>query len=213
MDPKTQKITQYEYITYHEMMNELSTSGSISKDNEKCSICQDDYSVSNRNIVKLSYCNGHYFHDACIHNCRQGKEFIKCPNCGYVYGIQTGQMPSGKMTVRKVRGAVPGFNCQSYIQIDYIVSGATINNINYPGTNRTAFLPDTTEGNYALTLLTIAFQRGLTFIPGKSITTGANGILWAIHHKTLISGANYGYPDPSYLQRLSEELKSRGVTF
>lgn len=65
-------------------------------------------------------------------------------------------------------------------------------------------------------MLAEAFRRRLTFKVGTSITTGqTNCVVWqGIHHKTSPSGgtSNYGYPDPSYFHRVTEELKARGIT-
>jgi len=62
-------------------------------------------------------------------------------------------------------------------------------------------------------LLAEAFKRRLTFIVGTSQTTGLqNSVVWAgLHHKTSISGGNFGWPDPTYFQRVTDELKDRGV--
>lgn len=61
----------------------------------------------------------------------------------------------------------------------------------------------------------IAFDRKLIFTVGRSVTTGKdNQTVWAgIHHKTSLSGGSskFGYPDPTYFQRVREELASRGV--
>lgn len=47
------------------------------------------------------------------------------------------------------------------------------------------------------------------------MTTGQdNVIVWnGIHHKTSTHGgsANFGYPDPTYLLRVTEELAAKGV--
>ena len=62
-------------------------------------------------------------------------------------------------------------------------------------------------------LLLVAFKRRLTFIVGDSLTTGRkNTVVWSgIHHKTSTGGGQFGYPDPSYLGRVQEELKARGI--
>lgn len=62
-------------------------------------------------------------------------------------------------------------------------------------------------------LLAEAFKRRLTFIVGTSQTTGQkNSVVWAgLHHKTSASGGNFGWPDPTYFQRVTDELKDRGV--
>lgn len=58
-----------------------------------------------------------------------------------------------------------------------------------------------------------AFRRRFTFIVGDSLTTGAkNTVVWAgIHHKTSMHGGQFGYPDPTYISRVTEELKSRDI--
>jgi deltex-like protein len=65
-------------------------------------------------------------------------------------------------------------------------------------------------------LLVKAFGRRLSFIVGTSVTTGAiNVVVWSgIHHKTNVAGGSsvYGYPDPTYFNRVKLELADRGVT-
>jgi deltex-like protein len=48
---------------------------------------------------------------------------------------------------------------------------------------------------------------------GTSITTGqTNCVCWAgIHHKTSPHGGNFGWPDPTYFERVRAELSMRGV--
>ena len=50
-------------------------------------------------------------------------------------------------------------------------------------------------------LLQLAFERGLIFTVGRSLTSGLdNKITWnGIHHKTEVSGSVFGYPDSEYL--------------
>src|SRR5690606_31272389 len=85
----------------------------------------------------------------------------------------------------------------------------------YAGTSRIAYLPDTEEGRRILKLLKIAFQRRLVFTIGTSVTTGAsNFVVWnGIHHKTRPCGGPtyYGYPDPTYFNRVTMELAAKGV--
>jgi len=56
----------------------------------------------------------------------------------------------------------------------------------YNGTHRTAYLPNNAEGREVLGLLRRAFDAGLIFTIGRSVTTGAdNVVVWNdIHHKT-----------------------------
>jgi len=66
-----------------------------------------------------------------------------------------------------------------------------------------------------LELLKKAFDRKLIFTIGRSVTTGHdNRIVWnGIHHKTNTSGgsAYFGYPDPTYFDRVKLELAAKGV--
>ena len=66
-----------------------------------------------------------------------------------------------------------------------------------------------------LQLLIKAFDRKLIFTLGRSVTTGRdNQIVWnGIHHKTSLHGgsASFGYPDPTYLKRVKEELAAKGI--
>ena len=51
---------------------------------------------------------------------------------------------------------------------------------------------------------------------GTSVTTGrANTVVWSgIHHKTSLGGgpAFFGYPDPTYFNRVKLEIADRGIT-
>jgi deltex-like protein len=75
-----------------------------------------------------------------------------------------------------------------------------------------AYLPDNKEGNELLRLLRKAFVARLMFTVGRS---GAdNVVIWSgISHKTNTQGGltGYGYPDPTYLTRLREDLKAKGI--
>jgi deltex len=86
----------------------------------------------------------------------------------------------------------------------------------YDGTYRSCYLPDCPEGQEVLKLLRIAFDRRLTFRIGTSVTTGAEDttIFNGIHHKTSLTGGveKWGYPDPTYFERVKEELEDKGVT-
>lgn len=109
--------------------------------------------------------------------------------------------------------------CQGHpkgtIIINYHFPSGKRNGKHYSGTSRVAYLPNTPEGNEVLDLLKEAFERKLTFTVGRSVTTGLdNQVVWnGIHHKTSISGgsSNFGYPDPTYLTRVKEELACKGI--
>ena len=68
-----------------------------------------------------------------------------------------------------------------------------------------------------MALLWIAFERKLIFTVGFSPTRNTDNVIcWnGIHHKTHPTGgsSNYGYPDETYLTRVKEELKLKGVFF
>ena len=85
----------------------------------------------------------------------------------------------------------------------------------YSGTTRAAYVPNNTQGNETLELLTKAFLRGYLFVVGDSVTTVAlNTTVWGgIHQKTNTSGgtARHGYPDPHYFDRVKQECAARGV--
>ncbi len=49
-------------------------------------------------VVRLSKCQGHYFHLGCIVHCYTSG-YLQCPICGVVYGIRVGNMPEGTMSV------------------------------------------------------------------------------------------------------------------
>ena len=79
---------------------------------------------------------------------------------------------------------------------------------------RKAYFPATPEGNKVVGMLRLAFDRKLIFTVGKSASSGRdNVIVWnGIHHKTKIADSAYGYPDPTYLQRVEHELNAFGIS-
>jgi len=100
----------------------------------------------------------------------------------------------------------------------------------FTGTTRRAYLPNNKEGCQILELLRKAFDDGHIFTIGKSVTSGKDNVVtWNdIHHKTSIFGgpqkytipylfylnslfsSSFGYPDPTYLMRVREELADKG---
>jgi hypothetical protein len=74
---------------------------------------------------------------------------------------------------------------------------------------RIAYLPNSPRGRKILAKLQIAFDRRLVFSMGVLWNFG---LAWSIHHKTSLNGGGtHGFPDETYLDRLEEELKERGV--
>ena len=202
---------------------------------DRCCICQCDLydsilsftpslilktlthpSPDQEDVIKLSSCDGHYFHKSCFLSFLKDKSFIKCPVCSRIYGIMTGDQPDGKMTYRLDKySKCAGFENDDTIVIEYNMRGCEREGIRYNSTHRIAYLPNNKEGREVLELLKTAFERRLIFTLGTSVTTGrANQIVWnGIHHKTgLFGGASYfGYPDKTYFNRVKLELAAKGV--
>ncbi|XP_057898036.1 probable E3 ubiquitin-protein ligase DTX3 [Melospiza melodia melodia] len=183
----------------------------------QCPICLGEM----RGPRTLERCR-HSFCGECIARALQVRS--ACPVCGRFYGQLVGnQPPDGRMLVtRDAALPLPGYEAFGTIIIQYVfppgVQGVEHPNpgVRYPGTTRVAYLPDCPEGNKVLGLFRKAFAQRLTFTVGTSLTTGrANVITWNdIHHKTNCTGGPqlFGYPDPTYLARVQEELRAKGIT-
>ena len=235
MQNRISKITNFYLISPIEILYKIKYEEyhKISKEKEKCSICQFDLyedelnsyesNPQNQNFeylynmpfnsLLLSKCTDHFFHIECLNSLIGDKNNFKCPNCSKIYGILIGDMPNGTMTISKNKN----LHCSGFENVETIVINYNFpNGSNYTGTSRRSFLPNTKEGREVLALLKIAFDRKLTFTVGTSVTTGAkNTVVWnGIHHKTSVNGGptNFGYPDISYFNRVKEELASKGVS-
>lgn len=194
-------------------------SPSKSDEKEKCMICLD----TPRRPKTLEVCK-HTFCGSCI------EEYFKkskpsCPVCGTIYGKLRGTQPrDGKMEDSvKHNVFLPGYEkADGAIVIKYQFPAGIQKAYHpnpgrpYKGTQRTAYLPNNREGKEVLGLLRRAFDARLVFTVGDSRTTGKEGVLtWNdIHHKTNIYGGpeHFGYPDPSYLTRVKQELADKGIT-
>mmetsp|Transcript_9907 Transcript_9907/g.16233 ORF Transcript_9907/g.16233 Transcript_9907/m.16233 type:complete len:333 (-) Transcript_9907:1077-2075(-) len=170
--------------------------------------------------VKLSKCHGHYFHKTCIERWFEQKP--KCPSCSAYYAEEKGNQPrGGTMTFREDETPLPGYPDCGSIVVWYMIPGGIQTSehpnpgLRYFGTTRMAFLPANEEGKQVLALLERAFKNRVSFTIGTSLTTGvSNVVIWnGIHHKTSRTGgiAHYGYPDPTYLNRVTLELASKGI--
>ncbi|XP_027268562.1 E3 ubiquitin-protein ligase DTX3L isoform X1 [Cricetulus griseus] len=180
-----------------------------------CVICMD--TIRNKRV--LSKCK-HEFCTSCITKAMSLKPV--CPVCQTSYGIQRGNQPDGgTMTSDTLRQSLPGYEDCGTIVIRYDIKSGIQTNEHpnpgkpYPGTHRSAYLPDNKEGREVLDLLREAFRKKLIFTIGNSRVTGASDVItWNdIHHKTSTFGGpeNFGYPDPDYLKRVKEELKAKGI--
>ncbi|XP_077982221.1 uncharacterized protein LOC144437202 isoform X2 [Glandiceps talaboti] len=136
--------------------------------------------------------------------------------------LTRGNQPDGIMThTIEKKLHLPGYEKNGTIIVQYEFSGGIQKRghpnpgRHYSGTVRTAYLPSNGEGLEVLSLLRKAFDNGLLFTIGKSMTTGIdNCVVWNdVHHKTSMRGgpASYGYPDPTYLTRVKEELSAKGI--
>ncbi|XP_061603556.1 probable E3 ubiquitin-protein ligase DTX3 [Phyllopteryx taeniolatus] len=193
------------------------TSHSEADDNTSCSICMGDI-VDKTTLEKC----GHSFCRCCLDQAFKVKR--ACPVCRLVYGQLIGNQPAnGTMIVERDPALqLPGHEGYGCICIIYSFSPGLQTpehpnpGVRYPGTDRLAYLPDSPDGNRVLGLLRRAFEQRLTFTIGTSMTTGLqNVITWNdIHHKTSIWGGPrcFGYPDPTYLVRVTEELREKGIT-
>lgn len=184
------------------------------EDEDNCVICMDTI----RNKQVLPKCK-HEFCSSCISKAMSFKPV--CPVCLTPYGVQKGNQPEGTMAHTIQKDSLPGYEGCGTIVIQYSFRDGiqTKEHPNpgkaYSGTHRVAYLPDNAEGRKVLDLLREAFDQKLIFTVGESRVLGISDVItWNdIHHKTAKLGgpSNFGYPDPDYLKRVKEELKSKGI--
>lgn len=182
---------------------------------EMCDICADEFTADDDLLWQVLRCK-HKLCTACF--CILSKtgssmsgrslSYCKCPFCNAVDGIEFGTCPDGTMTVTREKRALPGHPGCDTIVIEYRITESPYNEL------RNAFLPDDTEGQRVLELLKKAWDRRLIMALGHSATRNQSNIpVWNVHHKTARNGGPpcYGYPDPTYLARVTQELRERGV--
>ncbi|XP_033757350.1 probable E3 ubiquitin-protein ligase DTX3 [Pecten maximus] len=186
------------------------------REEENCSICLDNFT----NKTALPKCS-HEFCKECIE--QQFKYKPSCPICGTVYGKIIGTQPPGHINIQRLsNGNLPGYEQFGIISVSYSFPNGVQGpehphpGTRFSGTSRTGYFPDCPEGVKVVRLLKVAFDRRLVFTVGRSRTTGADNVVtWNdIHHKTAFNGGpqNFGYPDPTYLGRVTEEIAAKGVT-
>ena len=123
-------------------------------------------------------------------------------------------MPPGSLKYQLEPFSCDGFDKVKTWTLSYRFEGGKRNGVKYNGDSRFCYLPDTPDGREVLALLIKAFKRKLTFTIGHSVVRGKdNCIVWAIHHKTNTHGgsSHYGFPDPTYFNRVKNELADKGV--
>lgn len=180
----------------------------------ECPIClcslQTDRSVS------LYKCQ-HGFHKECIDQALN--KASKCPICRVMVGAPFGNCPKGTMTIRRDKAACSGSSKYGTIIIEYDIPRGIQDKCHenpgrsYQRTNRVAYLPDNKGGRRLLSRLKYAFEKGLTFAVGTSLTTGRkNVVTWtSVHHKTSRTPGPHGYPDLGYFLNCNEALDNLGV--
>ncbi|XP_070575133.1 uncharacterized protein [Ptychodera flava] len=180
-----------------------------------CDICID----SDVRLRKMQCCQKTMCDD-CFE--RHFKTDPKCPYCAKAVAKVKGNQPRGKMDhwTDKFHD-LPGYKGDGTIIVNYdFPDGKQKDNHPnpgqpYTGCRRKAYLPANEEGQEVLELLKRAFKEKVLFTIGRSMTRGKeNMVVWNdIHQKTSKTGgtANYGYPDPTYLSRVKEELAAKGI--
>ena len=195
-------------------------------DGERCSVCLGEFekvhrTAHPRDCLRLSKCpTDHFFHKECI--LAALKMNSRCPNCLTVLGAPHGTQPQGTMSVELRNTLLPGVSSQGTFVIRYSFPSGRQDERHpnpgqaYHGTTREAYLPSNPDGCRILRLLMKAWDARIIFTVGTSVTTGRdNSVVWnGIHHKTNISGGptSFGYPDPTYLTRVEQELVAAGIT-
>ncbi|XP_078803811.1 uncharacterized protein LOC144992210 [Oryzias latipes] len=208
-----------DWTTMHEDESEkrpVSEGGATGGDSteENCPICLSPFRDKKSLNCKHEFCK------RCLQKAEENYGPI-CPVCRKVFGIIQGDQPDGRMTWTRSSGQVPGFSNCGIITIIYSIPDGRQTEKHpkpghcYTGTTKTAYIPGNKEGNEVLKLLKKAFDQKLIFtIMASNITGFKTRVTWNdIHHKTSLYGGpdSYGYPDPTYLSRVKEELKAKGI--
>mgnify|MGYP003867890255 CR=1 FL=1 len=196
----------------------------------ECLICwngMDPKEGGTARVVKLKACSLVY-HQDCLEISL--KFDPRCPQCRMPLRLPQGKCPSGIMSVRHITMACAGYedyhnNIGGTIVIRYSMpSGRQCAYHETPGqvhegTVRETYLPNIAEGRKLYLRLKYAWQRGLLFTIGTSLTTGKLGqIVWSsVHQKTSLGqhprgrghccrNNPHGYPDPNYFVNCNQEL-------
>ncbi|XP_027897312.1 uncharacterized protein LOC114159547 [Xiphophorus couchianus] len=131
---------------------------------------------------------------------------------------QTSQGICGEMKKSKLSMSLPGQHKGGVIKITYRIPNG-IQGEGHPSPGKPfkgavfeAYLPDNENAKKLLPRLEKAFRGGLTFTVADKGTEAK--VVWdCIPHKTSLYGgkSEKGYPDPTYLTRLSTILTSKGI--
>ena len=176
------------------LFNFLCTGDDKDNHENECPICLDTF----KNPKTLKKCK-HKFCTSCIDQALKVNN--RCSVCKVPCGKLRGNQPHSTMTSTVDRFTLPGHKGYGTIIITYhFPSGIqTAEHPNpgqrYSGTDRVAYLPDSPEGREVLQLLRKAFDAGLVFTVGTSVTSGfSNQTTWNdVHHKTSTHGGPTWY--------------------
>jgi rubredoxin len=178
---------------------------------ETCPLCLAEFTDKD-DVIYLKNCNGHYYHRLCpagysvIDYVQKNK---KCPVCKHFYGEYIGDMPPGTMQVQTIKSHLKGYPHKTKtLHITFQFPGTH----RYGSDYREAYLPDTPEGRKVLALFEEGWKRKVLFTVGYSQTRDMHNVIIynGIHMKTSKSGT-YGYPDPTYLDRVTQEFSTKGI--
>ena len=160
-----------------------------------CPICLEETADKPPTAVTCCKHCKQAFCKSCLHEALKHKPY--CPACTVPLRKITGNQPKGgTMNQYTTRQSLPGYKKFGTITIKYNIPDGTQGpkhpnpGQHFYGTSRTAYLPDSPEGQKVARLLRKAFDAGLVFTIGTSHTTGAtNTVVWNdIHHKTNMGG-------------------------
>mmetsp|Transcript_43712 Transcript_43712/g.76659 ORF Transcript_43712/g.76659 Transcript_43712/m.76659 type:complete len:505 (+) Transcript_43712:33-1547(+) len=185
-----------------------------------CAIClgelePDDEGDSNMDDTIFQLRCGHLFHLPCVEEWFKSKQ--KCPQCQSNFGKVIGDGPrNGRLSWHVERFQLPGHPDSAgtiAVMFDF-PPGVDESGNSYAGRRERGYLPANAQGSLLLELFKVALRRRVMFGIGHSMTTGQYRPTYRIHIKTSKQGgaAEHGYPDPLYLKRALEELRSAGVS-
>ena len=188
---------------------------------DDCDICMESFN-NGKEMSRMTRCV-HMFHTHCIKKACETSQ--RCPVCRVCGPSLEGNCPPGRMSWKVVDnlygdGRLAGYENCKVIVINYEMNGGYQDSrqqnpgVWYSGMEWCAYLPDNPEGNRVLELFKKAWKMKKTFTVGRSLSYDEdNRITWNdIHHKTdPFPDEEYGYPDPTYLIRVVEDMKAMGI--
>lgn len=205
------------------------------KEDDTCSICMESLWLSkytrtpecqpagmNHYPVSPKVCDMHCFHYGCLADWLKQKQV--CPLCRTHLVQLTGYQPVSPLnraTVVHEISRLPGYETVGTLTLEYfIAAGVQTLNDPLPGHRFDSFtiqtyLPDNSEGAHVATLLDTAWRRGLLFRIGYNAVTKCMDtiVVNGLELKRFRRGghAGYGYPDPSYMSRMRQDLMEIGI--